>query len=398
MAFSNSNLTVFLNESSEFVNSPELPEGAISMFIIESSPANALFVGRSGRLFRCFIDDSAVKFIEYLPGDTFRSIAGLDAKTVSLLHSKKKQQEAEAIISQLNDPLNQIDDQDRNAYLRQLERLGFKHIVLALEADRTESNSDIVDSLKYRKELLNLLPKDDARINLSLLKYVNTLEASWQLSDAYSCLMKVFQSAPDLVDTSRLHKLRHLSNCLEKGDKWIIEPDVPIESIIETSTVLENIFEGRYLVRRFNSINCGPYNICSDQIAEKYNKIQHEKKQNFRPIVETDKCWLISKTDSILVHIVRFLFKHSEKLKNIHLLLVVSNTDLKTVISPVSIFEWLSDNSESYLDANEKAQHQLKTIRSQTESDYILSAALQNAELAIRRILTTLTSIEKLTS
>jgi hypothetical protein len=94
MAFSNSNLTVFLNESSEFVNSPELPEGAISMFIIKSSPANALFVGRSGRLFRCFIDDSAVKFIEYLPGDTFRSIAGLDAKTVSLLHSKKKQQEA----------------------------------------------------------------------------------------------------------------------------------------------------------------------------------------------------------------------------------------------------------------------------------------------------------------
>jgi predicted ATP-dependent endonuclease of OLD family len=64
----------------------------------------------------------------------------------------------------------------------------------------------------------------------------------------------------------------------------------------------------------------------------------------------------------------------------------------------VSIFEWRSDNSESYLDANEKAQHQLKTIRSQTESDYILSAALQNAELAIRRILTTLTSIEKLTS
>jgi hypothetical protein len=398
MAFSNSNLTVFSNKSSKMVNSFELPEGAISMFIIESSPASALFVGQSGRLFRCLIDHSGVEFIGYLSGDSFRSIAGPDAKTVSLLHSEKMQQEAEAIISQLNDTSNQIRDQDRNAYLRQLERLGFKHIVLALEADRTECNGDIVDSLKYRKELINLLPQDDPLINLSFLKYVNNLEASWHISDAYSCLMKVFQSAPDLVDTSRLHKLRHLSNRIEEGDKWIIEPDVPIESIIEASTVLEKIFEGRYVLRRFNSINCGPYNISSDQIAEKYNKIQDEKKQKFRPIVETDKCWLISKMDSILFHIVRFFFKHSEELKDIHLLLVVSNTDLNTVISPVSIFDWRSDNSQSYLDANEKARHQLETIRSQTESDYILSSALQNAELAIRRILTTLTSIEKLTS
>lgn len=398
MAFSNSNLTVFSNESSKFLYSSELPEGAISMFIIDSSPANALFVGRSGRLFRCRIDHSAVKFTEYLPGGTFRSIAGPDAKTVSLLHTKKKKQEAETIIAQLNDPLNKIDDQDRIAYLNRLERLGYKHIALALEADRIECNGDIVGSLKYRKELLNLLPKDDARINLSLLKYVNNLEASWHLSDAYSNLMKVFQSAPNLVDTSRVNKLRHLSNCIEKGDKWIIEPDVPIESIIDASTVLETIFEGRYVLRRFNSINCGPYNISSDQIAEKYNKIQDEKKHNFRPIVETDKCWLISKTDSILVHIVRIFFKHSDKLKNIHLLLVVINNDFKTIISPVSIFEWQSDNSESYLDANEKARHQLETIKSHADSDDVLYAVLQDSELAIRRILTALTSTEKLTS
>ena len=116
--------------------------------------------------------------------------------------------------------------------------------------------------------------------------------------------------------------------------------------------------------------------------------------QAFLPIAVPDKYWFISKNSLKERNTIDFLGKTDEKFKIPKPVLVVSNNDFKTVISFVTIFEWIPDPENSLLASNKKALNQLKSIQDRSKNRYFISSVKNYIELAVRRILTTLTSIE----
>ena len=393
-SFSNVHFFLFSKDSSKPVGASRLLEGVTSMHIAESTPANALFVGRSGRRFRCIIKYSGVESMEYLPGEDFRSISGPDMKTVRCIESQKAKQEAETIILELNGRGDRIDDKERSEYLERLEHLGYKHVALALEADRMDSIGNIVDSIGSREDLLRLLPKDDPRSSLSLSKYANSLETAWQLSEAYTYLSMVHRSTPELVEIDHLEKLKSLSKIVEESDKWIIDPSLTIDTVISVSTVLKKQFKGRYVLRKLSPITCGSHNIGSNQIAEKYSQIRRELQQRALPVAVSKDMWLITTTGAKLVPTVGFVSKRRDHPQHPQLVLLVINNDFSTIISPVTVFAWQSGQAGDYKQANENARRQLGLAINQKENGYMLSVVYQYVEMAVRRIITTLSSVQ----
>ena len=244
------------------------------------------------------------------PGKIFDPYPGQTWKQYEPSRSQKTTQEAKTIVSELQNLGDHVDEKERSNYLQRLEQLGYNHVVLAFEADRMDRNDNLVNSIQLRTDLLRLLPKDDPRSNLSLLsKYAKSLEVTWQLSEACTYLSMVHRSTPDRVDVDHLEKLKYLSKIVEENDDWIIDPDLPIDTVIHVSTVLEKQFKGRYVLRKLTPILCGKHTISSNQIAEKYNQIRQESQHLALPVAVPENMWLISTTGGKLVPTIGFVPK-----------------------------------------------------------------------------------------
>jgi hypothetical protein len=392
--FSDGHFYLLSKESAEPINTFRVLEGATAMHIAENSPATALLVGRSGRLFKCVIEKPGVGSMAYLPGEDLRSISGPDMDTVRAIEIQKAMQEAETIVSELNGRRDHVDEKERSEYLQRLKRLGYNHVALALEADRMDRNGNIAASIQSRNDLLSLLPKDDPRSNLSLSKYASCLETTWQLSEAYTYLSMVHRSTPELVETDHLEKLKSLSKIVEESEKWIIDPGLTIDTVISVSTVLKKQFKGRYVLRKLSPITCGSHNIGSNQIAEKAGQIRRESQQRALPVAVSKDMWLITTTGAKLVPTVGFVSKRHDHPQHPQLVLLVINNNFSTIISPVTVFAWQPGQAGDYKQANKNARRQLELAINQKENGYMLSVVYQYAEMAVRRIITNLSSVQ----
>jgi hypothetical protein len=313
-------------------------------------------------------------------------------ETARAIKIQKTTQEAKTIVSELKSRGDHVDEKERSNYLQRLEQLGYNHVVLAFEADRMDRNNNFVDSIKFRTDLLRLLPKDAPRSDLTLSKYAKSLEATWQLSGAYTHLSMVHRSTPDRVDVDHLEKLKSLSKIVEENDDWIIDPDLPIDTVIRVSTVLEKQFKGRYVLRKLTPILCGKHTISSNQIAEKYNQIRIESQHIALPAAVPEDMRLISTTGAKLVPTIGFVPKKHDHLQHPQLVLLVINDDFSTLISPVIVFAWQPIQTGDYKQANEQARRHLELASNQKENGSMLSVICHYAQMAVRRILTTLSS------
>lgn len=321
----------------------------------------------------------------------YRLAAAPAQSAVNTFIRREKRRSVNQLLHQLALKNGNMSASDREEKYREIASFGFPHIVLALKAEQFERSGQLSESLKMRHEMLEILPTDDHKTTPSLFKYAKNLEAVWQIQAAYSQYLRI-RSNDETSDTEEQRiQLRPVVRILDE-ENWIIEPDIPLETIIKSHTITGSPFYGRYVLHRLQTLNCNQVIIDAAMIAEKYIQI-HRCNSNGAVAAST---WLISRSGFQQRAMV--FFDPVEKNQNPGLILAwdVFQSNHETHITPLVLFSEQAPKKEADSQKlNGAALAQLRRIENNRDLPQQMAALHKDAHLVLRRILTAKLSRER---
>jgi len=235
---------------------------------------------------------------------------------------------------------------------------------------------------------MQIIPQATPKVAASMEKYGALLEKTWHVPEAADICKQILDIDPD----HRLHlqpdNLAAIARLI-KDENWIIEPDIPIEDIIKSASLIRKRFAGRYLIRGLSPDSCGGSRLTPELIVEKYEKVRSESQRVELPAAKPEKVWWLSRTASNEVQLITFGEGATNAIRGLQFGIRLSCGDLDTAVSPVVLFDWRAVPAhDSVEQGNEEALRALMRIRDNTLSNPYLGGVHKTAIQALRRLIT----------
>jgi hypothetical protein len=199
----------------------------------------------------------------------------------------------------------------------------------------TWSGLDLKGELQCYMKLIKLVPKEDDRSKISLLRCARLLETVWQPEMACSIYRQLAQMCPDNNGyADSMCRVSKFASIIKDG-KYVIKPDIPLPSLIQSATVLNSMFSGRYVVNIIREpINCNVI-VSADEFIKKYTQLC--KNSKMRQAERADLWWIVkNKTEQVTTIILKS--EDSEFFDRLELEIKFLDAYLQTVLVPVLVF------------------------------------------------------------
>ena len=317
----------------------EVPEGIISGCLFgQKQNRKILLLDDRGRAGLYALNNGDLHFVKSLQTDNIRTVIGPDLQVMELAEQRQKQMRAEHLSIQMRQSLAKGRfTRDINSLHNELIELGYEHVSLDLRAEQYRNNNDIVSELVSYQRLIQLLGDKPDVLQSSLLRYAVLLEKIWHLPDSLALYHKLLQSEPNNPDYhERIGQLNRCINIMKTSD-YVIETDIPLCALIQSSTLLNQRFNGRYLIRNIEkSLDCN-VTVSADELIKRFKNIIKSKHQKLSiQTIKTDMWWLkadtIEQADTIIVRDL-----DSELFRNIELAVRLQQLQFQSVFT-ASIF------------------------------------------------------------
>lgn len=261
----------------------EAPLGIVSGAVMSDTPQRLLLVTDAGAagVYRC--EGGALQRERQLDGQGFRVASGPSPQVRAALHERQRLAKAQHLRSQILEMIDRDDPGDMDALHTELIALGFEEVSLALRARHASVRNDLIAELDARHRLASILPKGDRKAVRSLRQYAALLESTWRIAEAH----EIHGSLSTMGEPSE--RTDHLASCAEilEGENWVVEPDIPMATIIRAASAVGKRFRGRWLIRMLKpvSFNHGP--VSADMIAARYEQVRAENTGHALPPAKT---------------------------------------------------------------------------------------------------------------
>ena len=316
------------------VGSDQAPVGIIAAAVWTNRRPQLLLINAEGKASVYSWADNRLNFVRNLPGENFRTAQGPDMqKTESALRHQKDMHLRE-ICTRIREAIAQREQGDLDGLHRQLVQSGYKHVSLALRIEEHRINNDIVRELECSMKLMELIPREDNRSNASRLRHAGLLETVWQPKKACPIYEQLARMHPDNNDYAEaMCRVSRRAGIIEEGN-YVIGPDIPLVSLVESATLLDEPFTGRYVVKNIREpINCKVI-VSADGFIKKHRQLGEESKM-IR--AERADLWWISKNRTEQVATIILASDGSEFFHRLELAIKFLDT-LQTVLVPVVVF------------------------------------------------------------
>ena len=373
----------------EPVGSCKGPEQIISAALWASQQSRMLMlINEAGKAGIYSWTDNEVKFVEWLNGDNFRSAVGPDMQKVeSALHHQQAMC-AREICVQIKERIarRELGDGLDNLH-QQLIQSGYEHVSLALRGEEYRITNDIVSELQCYMKLTGLVPKKDDRSKNSLLRCARLLETVWQPEMACSIYRQLAQMCPDNNGyADSMCRVSKYASIIKDGE-YVIKPDIPLPSLVQSATALNRMFTGRYVVNNTKEpIDCEVI-VSADEFIKKYTQLCKNSKM---PQAERADLWWIvnNKTEQVTTIILKS--EDSELFSRLELEIKFLDAYLQTVLVPVVVFNAGKKTNE--LSIEQHNQNILKVLQRILTDDPSLRGWLKivygDAMRVIRQLIT----------
>jgi len=120
-----------------------------------------------------------------------------------------------------------------------------------------------------------------------------------------------------------------------KNGEYVIEPDIPLPSLVKSAMALDEMFTGRYVFRNIREpINCNVI-VSADEFIKKHAQLC--KKPKMLQAEQADLWWISkNKTEQVATIILRS--EDSELFHHLELAIKFLDAHLQTVLVPVVVF------------------------------------------------------------
>jgi len=152
--------------------------------------------------------------------------------------------------------------------------------------------NDIIAELRAYKDLDQLLCKNNMATPGSLFRYAKLLEETWHLQHARLVYERLLKNEPN--NNVYRESIDELTGHIEtiENDEYVIETDLPLETVVESAMALNEPITGRYFINNIGTpIHCNG-NISASEFIERYEKIRQKRTEIALPIAEEKNiCW-----------------------------------------------------------------------------------------------------------
>jgi len=237
----------------------------VSGWSIGFQPDSVLLIDRegTGAVFVC--TDGKIRFSRQLVGANYRTVAGQPAEEVARRHAVQRLTQASHLYAEAKEQIQRGQPGGLQRLADELAALGFKRMALGIRARCAHLENRLLDELRLRKELMELLgPGPAARA--SARQYVLLLKMLWRLPEAWS-VCRTYCSVDDGDDW-----LTQAAAVMASGT-FVAEPDVPLSLIVDAANLLEEALTGTWVVASSEAMNLPPE--CSlEAFLEKYEQLR----------------------------------------------------------------------------------------------------------------------------
>jgi len=243
------------------------PKGVISGAILCDLEPRFLLVLEDGAAGVYVLRERGLERECSLPGSDFRAVMGPPWNLLSAARGRRRADEARRLALRIQSAFDCDAGQSDEDGHTSLERLGYKHVSLALRGQQARFHDDLVGELKAYHELVRLLPADEPASLPSLKRYAALLELVWQLEEAQHVLQRADSLDADL--TKHLNRLAPYMEAMSTGSV-VIEPDTSIATVLACAAHIGRAVSGRLRVRELEPLSCQGVTLSASQIVEKY--------------------------------------------------------------------------------------------------------------------------------
>lgn len=364
------------------------PEGVVSLAVAGERHQKLLIVDTKGKASVYQIKNDKLHFLSHLPGRDYRVVISPDPEKLQRFIFQKKESEARQITSEIQANTGQLDDNTIKKLHTRLVELGYEHLSLEIRTEHAYKNKDIIGSLKYAFSLMKLLPQKEVFACNSMERYAALLERTWHISEADAVCKSISNIDPDYPFVMQTNYIEWVGNII-RDNYWMIDPDIPIHQIIESATIIEKQFYGRYVIRKLDPEPCYGVSIPADRIVEKYEYIRNESAELKLPSATAEHVWWISSSEIQQIQLVTFLDEPNQKVSRSQFALQVFGGNQGTVVVPVVLFDYRNaDPKISVKMNNEKALEEFSKIKQSPLTTNYLTSVHQTLIQALRLLVT----------
>jgi len=365
-----------------------VPKGIVSLAVTGFLPARILLAGSKGTVFSYILDKDNLKVTTELSGKDYRIVAAQDPNKIRVADAKKKEAEAHLLLNRIQENIGRVPEHVMEDDHARLVSLGYKHISLRIRAEQAEISGNIVEALGLFSSLMDLLPQNHPNSFPCMDRYATMLEKSWHITEAEAVSRRILNVNPEYPLTVKKNDLNQIARLIE-GESWIIEPDIPVDSIIESATILGKYFTGKYVLKKLSAKSCAGMRLTPKIVASKYGRIRAEIGNGGLPEAKNERLWWISKTGFDELELVILEDGSNNGLKELKFALQVLCDDRNSLIVPVVLFDWIDkQETGSVEEANRKAFRALSRIRESDLSNIHLASVHRALEHTLRRLVT----------
>jgi hypothetical protein len=347
-----------------------------------------LLIDANGMAETYVLEEDRLIFDHRLVGEGYRISVSPPPEMIEVYNAGRKDQEAHDIWIKLENP-DREDHEASEIYLSQLEEIGYKHVTLAIRADRAEKEGDIARCLSFRAELIDLLPESPPACP-SLEKYAASLEKAWLLPKAENTCKRILRIDPNYSFSLDVDRISRISELMKRSG-WTIEPDIPIKSIIDASDAVGQSFFGRYVLKKLPSFHCRRIILNAETITDKYQEVRRKSMQENLPEAEPKKGLWISQSETYEIEVVTFGKAPIADTKGLCFVLQVWPHAQGTVVVPVILFDWQNHGPlgviEEIEELNKNASMAVTHLTNSASSSYVKEIH-RVANLALRELIT----------
>jgi hypothetical protein len=364
-------------------------KGITSIAATGVKPSKLLLVESGGTAVVFSLERNSLQPVHRLTGKDYRVAFAPSPESIKLLYDQQRLAEARQLANEIYTKNSQASPDVIKSYYSRLNDLGFEHISLALQAEQATKKEEIVESLRIRSSLLSILPQDVPNAFPSMEKYADLLEKAWHIPEAYAVYQQILSIDPVYPLDTQIHNLKQIVDLLSDQLIWVIEPDITIDQIIQSATVIGKRFVGRYVIKKLNPVQFGHVKVSSDLIVRKYEQIRFDSEDKDLPPVMKEHIWWISRKRFEQVELLTFGNGLNNPVRGLQFALEVITSGLGIVVIPAILFDWRDVQLDGFIEEeNEKASKRLADIVTKVSASSYLALVHKVVHQALRRILT----------
>jgi len=277
----------------EPIETEAVPRGLVSMAAWNGSDLGLVLTDETGRAGVYSRQAGTLVQTGWLPGTDFRIAASPDPVASRLRVRRNIENQARGLTMEIRGLYAKGHQKDADRLQGELERIGYKHIGLALQAEEARQRDDVAGELRAYTELVSLVPGDRVNLTVSLTRYAELLERVWLLEEAYALRQRLHGACASAAGSTEA--LARLSVYLEAmgSHECVIESAESLSTLIAGATALDKPFAGQYVMTAAGpSVRC--YGLVpSADVLDRYEQVQNAAHAGFLPAAkQVDLAWL----------------------------------------------------------------------------------------------------------